>query len=150
MATYGTLTSTVQDYKGKTATVKVIVPAAKATLANAKKIAEFLEDYSCAAVVGYGVALGYSDDTITGKYDRVLQSLTLLFENADGRSVRFSIPAPKDGNVNDDQEPDSDVPEDVKDLLVAVGASTSFIYNGGGLKSRLPNKDARSKVMTGV
>lgn len=150
MAVYGTLVCTLTDYKGKSANVKVRVPAAKATLANAKTLAEFLEDMSAAAVSGYGVTLGYVDTCIEGKYDRVLQSLVLLFENADGQAIRFSIPAPKDGNVNDDQEPHPDVPEDVKDLLVGIGASSSFIYNGGGLRSRLPNKDARSKEMTGV
>jgi len=150
MATYGSINVSLRDYKGKTASVKVIVPEDKATLANGLLVAAFLEDYSCAAVTGYGVSVDYTDTTITGKYDRVLQALKLLYKNADGKQVRFSIPAPKDGNVNDDQEPDSDVAEDVKDLLVSIGASSAFVYEGGGLKSRLPSKEARSTQLTGV
>lgn len=151
MATYGTLTVSLEDYKGKTATPRVRVPEAKATLANAKKVAEFLETHSDARVVSYGASKDYSgDSTDTGKYDRVLQRLELLFEDGDGNSKRFSIHAPRDEDVNDDQEPDSDLAEDVKDLLVDIGAGSAFTYNGGGLESRKPSKQARAKVMTGV
>lgn len=151
MATYGTLTASLEDYKGKTATARIRVPEAKATQANAKKLADFLKVHSDAKVVSYGASKDYSgDSTDTGKYDRVLQRLELLFEDGDGKSKRFSIHAPRDEDVNDDQEPDSDLAEDVKDLLVAVGAGSNFTYNGGGLESRKPSKQARAKVMTGV
>ena len=146
----GCLTCTVEDYKGKNATVKVIVPDAKATLANGKILAAFLEDHSCAKVTGYGATVGYSDSVVSGKYDRVLQSLTTLFENSDGKSRRFSIPAPKDEAVDVDQEPSSDFAEDCKDMLVSIGALTSPTYMGGGMVSRTPNKEVRKKVLTGV
>lgn len=147
----GTLSVSLQDYKGKGATAKVRVPEAKATLANAKKVADFLKTHSDARVVTYGASKDYSGDTTdTGKYDRVLQRLEFLYEDSDGNSKRFSIHAPRDEDVNDDQEPTSDLAEDVKDLLVDVGAGSGFSYNGGGLKSRMPSKEARAKEMTGV
>lgn len=145
------ITCTVQDYKGATSTVRVIVGTANATPAKAQDLANFIATHSDAKVIGYGVALDYTgDSTDSGKYDRVLQSLRLLYEDQDGKARRFSIPAPRDEDVNVDQEPDSDVAEDVKDLLVALGAGTAFTYNGGGLDSRMPPKNARAKVMTGV
>lgn len=151
MATYGTLSVSLQDYKGKTATAKVRVPEAKATQTNAKKVADFLKTHSDAKVTTYGASKDYSgDSTDTGKYDRVLQRLELLYEDSNGSGKRFSIHAPRDEDVNDDQEPDSDLAEDVKDLLVEIGAGSGFTYNGGGLKSRMPSKEARSKEMTGV
>lgn len=145
------LSCTVEDYKGKSAVVKVQVAAASATPAKAKTLADFIKDHSDAKVTGYGVSLDYSgDSTSSGKYDRVLQTLSLLYEDQSGKSRRFSIPAPRDEDVNDDQEPDSDFAEDAKDLLVLIGAVTSAAYMGGGLKSRMPSKESRAKVLTGV
>lgn len=145
------LSCTVEDYKRQTATVRVTVPAASATPANAKKLADFIKGQSDARVVGYGVALDYTGDSCdSGDYDRVLHTLTLLYEDQDGKARRFSIPAPSDESLNDDQEPESDLAEDVADLLKAIGAIKSVTYNGGGLKSRLPSKEARSKARTGV
>jgi len=145
------LTCTVEDYKGATSTVRVAVAVANATPAKAKDLADFLATHSDARVVGYGVALDYTgDSTDTGKYDRVLQALRFSYEDNDGKARRFSIPAPRDEDVNDDQEPTSGLAEDVKDLLVSLGAGTAFVYNGGGLDSRMPPKNARAKAMTGV
>lgn len=145
------LSCTVEDYKGKSAVVKVQVAAASATPAKAKILADHIKDHSDAKVVGYGVSLEYAgDDVNSGKYDRVLQTLTLLYEDQAGKSRRFSIPAPRDEDVNVDQEPDSDYAEDARDLLISLGAFTSANYMGGGMKSRMPSKESRSKVTTGV
>ena len=145
------LTCTVEDYKGQTATSKVAVTAANATPAKAKVLADFIKGQSDARVVGYGCTLDFLGDEVdTGKYDRVLQALTFLYEDQAGKAKRFSIPAPSDESVNDDQEPESDLAEDVKDLLISLGAATTLTYNGGGLKSRTPSKQARSKALTGV
>jgi len=151
MASSGYLTCTVQDYKKKSAVVKVKVASAKATLANAKILAAFLEDYSCAAVTGYGAQIGYDDSALTGKYDRVLQALELLYQDSSRGSHRFSIPAPKDGNVNNDQEPNSDMAEDIRDMLNGFGLDIPATgYNGGGLRSRVGRKDSRATELTGV
>lgn len=148
--TYGTLTATVQDYLGKCATVKVRVAVANATIGNAEKLADYLKTHSDAKVVGFGLTKDASgDSTSDGKYDRVLQSLRYLFEDKDGRARIFSLPAPRDEDVNVDQEPDSDTAEDVKDLLNGFKLNIET-YNGGGLKSRLPRKEARSKALSGV
>lgn len=145
----GAITVTVRDYKGKTATPRIITD--KATVANAKKFADFLKTHSDAMVVSYGTSLDYSgDETDTGKYDRVLQSLHLMFEDEQGKTRKGSIPAPRDEDVNEDQEADSDFAEDYKDLLISVGAAKSLTYNGSGLTSRTPSAEARAKVLTGV
>lgn len=145
------LTCSVEDYKGQASTVRVAVALASATPAKAKDLADFLVTHSDARVASYGVTIDFGGDTTdTGKYDRVLQSLRFSYEDQDGKSRRFSIPAPRDEDVNDDQEPTSGLAEDVKDLLVSLGAGTAFVYNGGGLDSRMPPKNARAKAMTGV
>ena len=148
--TYGYLTCTVQDYKGKSATCKVRVASGKCTVANASTLADYLKTHSDAKVVSFGISIdAKGDETDSGKYDRVLQSLTYLFEDSNGNARRFSLPAPRDEDVNIDQEPDSDTAEDVKDLLNGFGLSIAT-YSGGGLKSRTPSKEARSKSLTGV
>lgn len=147
---YGYLTATVEDYLGKTAVCKVRVKSAKCTIGNAEKLADYLKTHSDARVTAFGISQeATGDSTNSGKYDRVLQSLTYLFEDGDGSQRRFSLPAPRDEDVNVDQEPDSDTAEDVKDLLNVFGLNIA-VYNGGGLKSRTPKKEARSKKLTGV
>ena len=149
MAEMGSVSATVKDYKGKCATVRVEVSGP--TAAKAKKLAEYLKDHSDAAVQTYGLSIDYTgDETDSGKYDRVLHKLVYLYKDDDKRSRRFSVPAPRDEDVNDDQEPDSDTAEDVKDLLVSLGAFKSAEYNGGGLDSRLPSSEARARATTGV
>lgn len=141
----------LEDYKGKSGQVRVEVPLAKATDANAKKLADHLKTHSDARVTSYGISKDYAGDSVdAGKYDRCLQRLEFLYEDQDGRSRKFSYPAPRDEDVNVDQEPDSDVAEDTKDLLVSIGAITSWVYGGGGLRSRLPKRGARSTATTGV
>lgn len=145
------LTCTVEDYKGQSATIRVNVATPSATVAKALELGEFLKTHSDARVTGYGVALDMTgDDVDTGKYDRVLQSLRFLYEDQAGKARRFSIPAPREEDVNADQEPTSGLAEDVKDLLVSLGAGTAFVYGGGGIDSRLPPKNSRAKVMSGV
>jgi hypothetical protein len=153
-AKYGSLNVTLEDYKGKTGNVKMRVPIAKATEPIAKKLADFLKEHSDARVVSYGISKEYAgDSTDSGKYDRCLQRLLFLFEDQDGVSHTFSFPAPRDEDVNDDQEPTSGLAEDIKDLLTGgskLGIYSSIVYNGGGITSRLPRKGARSTKMTGV
>lgn len=142
--TYGYLTCTVRDYKGKTGVVKVKVPSGKATTSLAGQLADLIEQRSDAAVVSFGVSIdAKGGETDEGKYDRVYQRLTYLFEDANGLSHRFSIPAPRDEDVNEDQEPDSESANDVGDFLEDVGWS-GIIYHGGGLNSRTPHRGERA------
>ena len=149
--TFGYLTCSVTDYLGKSAVVKVRVKSAQCTIANASKLADYVKTHSDARVVAFGLSQdAKGDSTDSGKYDRVLQSLVYLYEDNEGVSRRFSLPAPRDEDVDLNQEPVSDTAEDVKDLLNGFGLNLS-VYNGGGLKSRTPGKEGRvNKSMTGV
>lgn len=142
--TYGYLTCTVRDYKGKTGVVKVRVPSAKATIPLAGELADLIEQRSDAAVVGFGLSLdAKGGETDSGKYDRVYQRLVYLFEDENGLSHRFSIPAPRDEDVNEDQEPDSESANDVGDFMETVGWP-GIVYHGGGLVSRSPRRGERA------
>lgn len=148
--TYGFLTCSCQDFLGKSGTVKVRVKTAQCTIGNASKLADYVKTHSDARVTAFGISQdAKGDETDSGKYDRVLQRLTYLFEDKNGNARRFSLPAPRDEDVNERQEPDSDTVEDVKDLLNGFGLEIS-VYNGGGLNSRTGSKDSREKDLTGV
>lgn len=144
------LSCTLRDYKGKTSVVSVDVTTP--SMANAKKLADFLTTHSDAQVIGYGMsnnATVENDECDAGKYDRVEQKLVFLFSEKSGASRRFSIPAPRDEDVDVDQEGSSDVAEDINDLLKTIGATKEKMrFNGAGLVSKLPK--VRKTVKTGV
>ena len=145
------LNVSVKDKMGMQGRVTVNASSSNATVSNAKKIADWLKDHTDAQVVSYGASADYlGDECDDGKYDRVQQRLVLLFEDKNGQH-RFGIPAPKDEDLDVDQQPISDLPEDVKDLLSGVGACDkgSFVYNGGGLLSKMPDARARKRKVTG-
>ena len=147
----GSISCTVRDYKGKQAVV-VVDRLAKPTLAQAKTLADFITTHSDAKVIGYAMSMSETvenDDCNAGKYDRVEQKLTFLYSCKDGSSRRFSIPAPRDEDVDTDQEGSSDMAEDINDLLKSVGATKENMrFNGAGLVSKMPKN--RKTVKTGV
>lgn len=142
---------TLRDFKGKTSIVTVDVTGTP-TLSKAKSLADFLITHSDAQVIGYGTsqnATVENDECDAGKYDRVEQKLVFLFSEKDGGSRRFSIPAPRDEDVDVDQEGSSDLAEDINDLLKTLGATRENMrFNGSGLVSKLPK--IRKVVKTGV
>lgn len=142
---------TLRDYKGKVSIVTVDVTGTP-TLAKAKSLADFLITHSDAQVIGYGSsqnATVENDTCDAGKYDRVEQKLVFLFSEKDGSSRRFSIPAPKDEDVDVDQEGSSDLAEDINDLLKTLGATRENMrFNGAGLVSKMPK--VRKVVKTGI
>lgn len=142
---------TLRDYKGKTSIISVDVTGTP-TLSKAKALADFLIKHSGAQVIGYGcsqAATVENDECDAGKYDRVEQKLTFLFSEKDGSSRRFSIPAPRDEDVDVDQEGSSDLAEDINDLLKSLGATKENMrFNGAGLISKMPT--IRKVVKTGV
>lgn len=142
---------TVRDYKGKSATVSVDVTGTP-TLANAKKLADFVRTHSDAKVIGYGCSQNTTvedDSCDAGKYDRVYQKLVFLFSEKSGASRRFSLPAPRDEDVDVDQEGSADVAEDINDLLKTIGATRENMrFNGAGLVSKLAHE--RKVEKTGV
>lgn len=142
---------TLRDYKGKTSIVTVDVTGTP-TLAKAKTLADFLTTHSDAQVIGYNCsqsATVENDECDQGKYDRVEQKLVFLFSEKSGSSRRFSIPAPRDEDVDIDQEGSSDLAEDINDLLKTLGATKENMrFNGAGLVSKMPS--VRKVVKTGV
>lgn len=142
---------TLRDYKGKSSIVTVDVTGTP-TLAKAKTLADFLKTHSDAAVVGYGCSLSATvedDSCDKGDYDRVEQKLVFLFSEKSGASRRFSIPAPRDEDVDVDQEGSSDLAKDINDLLKSLGATRENMrFNGAGLTSKLPKQ--RKTTKTGV
>lgn len=142
---------TLRDYKGKTSIVTVDVTGTP-SLAKAKKLCEFLETHSDAQVIGYGCSQSATiedDKCNSGKYDRVEQKMVYLFSEKSGASRRFSVPAPRDEDVDVDQEGNSDVAEDINDLLKTLGATKENMrFNGSGLVSKVPR--VRKVVKTGV
>jgi hypothetical protein len=151
MAATATISVNVKDAYGGIGRCSVTVPNSKATEANSKKVADFIKDHSDAKVMSYGYTKAFSgDSTDEGKYDTCQQRLTLLWQDGDGNSRRFGIPAPRDEDVNTKQQPTSDFAEDVKDLLNDIGAGSDWVYNGGGMNSRLPGSGARDTALTGV
>ena len=142
---------TLRDYKGKSSIVTVDVTGTP-TLTKAKALAEFLQTHSDAQVIGYGCSQNATvedDQCDAGKYDRVEQKLVFLFSEKDGGSRRFSIPAPRDEDVDVDQEGSSDLAEDINDLLKSLGATRENMrFNGSGLVSKIPS--VRKVVKTGV
>ena len=147
----GSIYCTVRDYKSKQGIV-LIDRLTSPTLANAKKLADFIMTHSDAKVIGYGTcqsATVENDECDAGKYDRVEQKLTFLFSEKNGSSRRFSIPAPRDEDVDTDQEGSSDLAEDINDLLKTVGATKENMrFNGAGLISKMPK--IRKTTKTGV
>lgn len=145
------LSCTLRDYKGTSSIVTVDVTGTP-TLAKAKTLADFLTTHSDAQVIGYGAsqtATVENDECDAGKYDRVYQKLVFLFSEKSGKSRRFSVPAPRDEDVDVDQEGSSDMAEDINDLLKSLGATKENMrFNGAGLVSKMPKN--RKTVKTGV
>ena len=149
---------TFRDYLGKTAMVTVNKGT---TLNDAEQLAEALKSYSRAAVVSAShTETTYFDNDSTGgtfssqageHYDRCEQKCRMNYIDADtGDKISLSIPAPNDNCFDADQQPTSDLAQDIAD---AIGNSTTresgnLIYTGGGLLSRLPilRKAARTGV----
>lgn len=143
----GYLTCSVKDYKGQSATVKVRVATAQCTIGNASKLADYIKTHSDAKVTAFGISQdAKGDNTSAGKYDRVLQSLVYLYEDEEGNARRFSLPAPRDEDVDEDQEPDPVTAQDVQDLLNGFGLKLTT-YNGGGLRSRTGDSLSRKKTL---
>lgn len=144
-------TVTLRDFKGRTGTMKVANCRSSLTMANAKSFAEFVAEHSDAQVVGYGIHESHDGDSAdNGKYDRVLQGLKMLYIQEFGnKPTGITLLAPRDEDVDEDQEAVSDFAEDMKDALVAL-TGQSYTFNGSGIVSRTPGSMERKRVLTGV
>ena len=159
-ATSHVATVTLRDYLGKTAVCKL---RKATTLNDARQFADSLCSYSRAAVIAYShTETNYVDDDKTGDdqwgvtvagehYDRVQQKCKMMYKDADtGDMISVSIPAPNDNCFDGDQEPTSDMAEDIADAIgnATTRESGNLIYLGGGLSSKLPH--TRKAKRTGV
>ena len=149
-----------QDYEGKTASVVVDAD----NLDAVEDLAETLKGYSRARIISASFSqktLYDNNDDATGSwdptgehYDTVSQKCKLIYQDTEtGDMKTLSIPAPNDNCFQANQQPSSDVAEDIADALAELQSSTysmNLMYKGGGLTSKLPKSDRRSKTMTGV
>ena len=108
-------------------------------LSSVQQLAERLQTYSAAAVIGYSLTdeIFLSGTTISGAYERVEQQLKLVFRS-DADTIYFYIPAPKDSTVDAHQEASATLAGDIKQLIESTTTYTSLIYKGGGLVSQFP------------
>jgi hypothetical protein len=153
MAVNNFLVVSCVDFLGKPGKVQVRVPKAKATMSNAEDLADFVKAHSDAKVVSYGARVGITGDSPdNGKYDRCQQRLKFLFKSSENATINFSYPAPRDEDVNERQEPTSDLAEDVRDLLngFGLGIPGTGGYNGGSLTGRPYSASERERELTGV
>jgi hypothetical protein len=153
MAVNNYLVVSVVDFLGKSGKVQVRVAKNKATIKNAEDLSDFVKTHSDAKVVSYGARIGITGDAPdNGKYDRCQQRLKFLFKSSENASINFSYPAPRDEDVNERQEPESDVAEDVRDLLNGFGLNIpdSGGYNGGSLTGKPYSASERERELTGV
>lgn len=135
--TMGALTVSVKDFERDTGTVRVNVPVAEATLENAEALADFIATHSDAAVTGYGVNVDTTGEVaVSGEpYDKAHIRMVFLFEDANGGARRFSIPAPKKGGFQDNEQPTPELAGLVYEALNDIGLNL-VAYNGGYLYSK--------------
>jgi len=147
----GIATIVLVDYKGQRSHSRLEVKDKKAV----EGVVSFLKGHSDAKVISasYSEPVAVPEDnTDPGKSDRVAQKLVGLYKTQPtdtslSKAVRFSIPAPRDEDIDKDQEMDSDVAEDLKDMLqTATGKKLRFY--GGYLTSKRPH--SLKNKMTGV
>lgn len=116
-----------------------------------------IEAHSDAKVIGASVtetivkdASGFfADSTDKGKYDSVEQKAKYIFKDADtGSIVTFTVPAPKEADIDDDQQPKISAATAIKNLIAEVTGreASDLLYLGGGLKSDLPPSALRRKT----
>ena len=157
------VTATFRDYWGDKATC---VLQGGTTLRDAEQWGEALAKYSRAALIAvshveskiYPTSKSDAEGmatTLAGEhYDSVKQKCKLLYRDNDttgrifNRSVQ--IPAPNDNCFGANQEPKSDLGEDIADAIANSSTTErgNLQYMGGGLVSKLNKR--RQAVVTGV
>lgn len=116
-----------------------------------------IEAHSDAKVIGASVtettvrdASGFfADNTDKGKYDSVEQRAKYIFKDADtGGIVTFTVPAPREADIDDDQQPKIAAANAIKALIAEVTGreAVDLLYLGGGLTSNVPPAALRRKT----
>lgn len=148
----------VEDAFGQTGTVKLEHLGDALELNEIGNLKSFIEEHSDAKVIRYGVtksayinARGWgADETDPGKYDSVAQRLKFNFMDQDGGFFSFSIPAPRDEDLSDNQQPKGSVAKAVLDKIAELTSreADDLHYLGGGLVSKVQKIELRSKKLS--
>lgn len=147
----------VEDSFGQTATMRLENLGDALEINEIGNLREFIETHSDAKVIRYGItksayinARGWgSDETDPGKYDSVAQRLKFNFMDQDGGFFSFSIPAPRDEDLNDNQQPKGSVANEVLKKIAELTSreEADLHYLGGGLVSKMQKIELRSKKL---
>lgn len=146
----------VQDAWGQTTTMQLENLGDAFEINEIANLKDFIETHSDAKVVAYGVsevtlldASGlFADDTDKGSYDSIRQRMVFHFRDADtGKRLSFSIPAPRNEDMDADQQPKASVAKAVRDKIAELTSreAVDLHYLGGGLRSKVPPIDQRRK-----
>lgn len=148
----------VQDAFGQTATMQMDQFGDAFELNELDNFKNFIETHSDAKVVAAGIsevrlydASGFfADDTDKGNYDSIKQRLIFHFRDADtGRRFSFSIPAPRNEDLDASQQPKPSVASAVRNKIAELTGreAADLHYLGGGLRSKVPPIEQRSKKL---
>lgn len=146
----------VQDAFGQTSTMQMDQFGDAFEINELDNFRSFIETHSDAKVVAAGIsevrlydASGvWADGTDKGNYDSIKQRLVFHFRDADtGRRFSFSIPAPRNEDLDADQQPKSTVAAAVRNKLAELTGreAADLHYLGGGLRSKVPTIENRRK-----
>ena len=148
----------VQDAFGQYALVKLDFLGDLLELNEIGNLKDFVETHSDAKVVAYVVsettyldASGlFADDTDKGNYDSIFQRLVFHFRDADGGRFSFSIPAPRNEDLDADQQPKASVAKAVRDKIAELTSreAADIHYLGGGLRAKVPPAEVRRKAIS--
>lgn len=146
----------LQDAFGQTTTMQLENLGDAFEINEIGNLKSFIEAHSDAKVIAYGVsevtlldASGlFADDTDKGNYDSIRQRLIFHFRDADtGKRLSFSIPAPRNEDLDASQQPKPSVAAAVRNKIAELTSreAVDLHYLGGGLRSKVPPMEVRSK-----
>ena len=146
----------VQDAFGQTATMQMDQFGDLLEINELDNFRQFIETHSDAKVIAAGIseirlydASGYfADGTDKGNYDSIRQRMVFHFRDAGtGRRFSFSIPAPRNEDLDADQQPKASVAKAVRDKVAELTGrvAVDLHYLGGGLRSKVPAIEQRRK-----
>ena len=150
-------TITLLDRWGQTAKVTIKKFGDALQINDLNDFKNGIETHSDAKVIAMSVtettvldASGFfADNTDKGKYDSVEQKAKYIFKDADtGGIVTFSVPAPREEDIDDDQQPKIAAANAIKALIAEVTSreAADLLYLGGGLRSDVPPAQQRRKT----
>ena len=146
----------LQDAFGQTTTMQLENLGDALEINEIGNLKSFIETHSDAKVIAYGVsevmlldASGlFADNIDKGNYDSIRQRLIFHFRDADtGKRLSFSIPAPRNEDLDASQQPKPSVAAAVRNKIAELTSREAGDLHdlGGGLRSKVPPMEVRSK-----